>query len=57
MGPTRADGLPGVEKIELESGKVLREVVRTLLGSRADEDPVVRELLMNGVVRRPKDDE
>lgn len=46
-----------MEKIELESGKVLREVVRTLLGSRADEDPVVRELLMNGVVRRPKDDE
>ncbi|KAK7685667.1 hypothetical protein QCA50_011011 [Cerrena zonata] len=57
VGPTRADGLPGVEKIELESGKVLREVVRTLLGEKVDDDIVVRELLRSGEVRRPREDE
>ena len=31
VGPTRADPLPGVEKIELPSGAVLRDVVRTVL--------------------------
>lgn len=31
VGPTRADGLPGIEKIELASGGVLRDVVRTVL--------------------------
>jgi hypothetical protein len=30
VGPTRADGLPGVEKIELKSSEVLRDVVRLL---------------------------
>ena len=31
VGPTRADGLPGLEKIELSSGVVLRDVVRAVL--------------------------
>ncbi|CAL1714214.1 unnamed protein product [Somion occarium] len=57
VGPTRADGLPGIEKIELESGKVLKDVVRAVLGSKADEDPVVRKMLVSGVVRPPRDDE
>lgn len=30
-GPTRADGLPGIEKVDGLSGNVLPEVVRTLL--------------------------
>ena len=30
-GPTRADGLPGIEKVDGLSGSVLPEVVRTLL--------------------------
>ena len=57
MGPTRADGLPGVEKIEVQSGEVMREVVRTLLGSKVNEDPIVGEMLKSGVVRRPREDE
>lgn len=31
VGPTRAEGIAGVEKIEMQSGTVLREVVRALL--------------------------
>ena len=31
VGPTRADGIPGVDKIEIESGIVMPEVVRTLV--------------------------
>lgn len=30
-GPTRADELPGIEKVDETSGSVLPEVVRTLL--------------------------
>ncbi|GJE98072.1 NAD-dependent protein deacylase [Phanerochaete sordida] len=57
VGPTRADPLPGVEKIELPSGAVLRDVVRTVLGSRAVQDTVVERMLQSGVVRPPNDDE
>ncbi|KIK48329.1 hypothetical protein CY34DRAFT_706658 [Suillus luteus UH-Slu-Lm8-n1] len=31
VGPTRADGLPGVEKLEISSSLVLRDVVRAIL--------------------------
>ena len=31
VGPTRADGLLGVEKIEIASGAILRDVVRLVL--------------------------
>lgn len=31
VGPTRADNLPGLEKIEIPSGKVMRDVVRAVL--------------------------
>jgi NAD-dependent deacetylase sirtuin 4 len=31
MGPTRADGLRGVEKIEIPTGQIIREVVRGVL--------------------------
>lgn len=31
IGPTRADGLPGMEKIEIASGIVMRDVVRQVL--------------------------
>jgi hypothetical protein len=31
MGPTRADGLPGIQKVDGLSGSVLSEVVRTIL--------------------------
>lgn len=31
LGPTRADGLQGVEKIEISSGAVMRDVVKAVL--------------------------
>ncbi|KAH7890861.1 DHS-like NAD/FAD-binding domain-containing protein [Phlebopus sp. FC_14] len=31
LGPTRADGLPGVEKIEIHTSRVMRDVVRAIL--------------------------
>ena len=31
VGPTRADPLPGIEKIEVASGLVMRDVVRSIL--------------------------
>ena len=31
LGPTRADGVPGVEKIETVTGATLRQVAKTLM--------------------------
>jgi len=58
VGPTRADGIPGIEKIEIQSGIVMPEVVRTLIsGLRADSDHVLKEMLISGIVNPPQDDE
>ncbi|KAK0188638.1 DHS-like NAD/FAD-binding domain-containing protein [Armillaria mellea] len=53
VGPTRADGVPGVERVDVKSGEIMRGVVRALLGSRVWEDAVIREMLSSGVVRPP----
>ncbi|THH26329.1 hypothetical protein EUX98_g7858 [Antrodiella citrinella] len=57
VGPTRADGLPGLEKIEVASGLVLRDVVKTVLGSQASDDPIVAGMLTSGIVKRPPEDD
>ncbi|KAI5121746.1 hypothetical protein M0805_009035 [Coniferiporia weirii] len=58
LGPSRADTLtPGIEKIELPSGLILRDVVRTLTGKRASEDPVLARFLSSGIVKPPLDDD
>lgn len=31
VGPTRADGIPGVEKIDMASGMIMREVARAIM--------------------------
>jgi len=31
VGPSRADGLPGVEKIDMYSGAIIRDVVRAVV--------------------------
>jgi len=31
VGPTRADGLPGVEKIDVPSGAVMQQVAREVM--------------------------
>jgi len=56
VGPTRADGMPGVDKIEIESGVVMPEVVRTLIGAKANYDPVLKEMLTSGIVSPPSED-
>ncbi|TFY81367.1 hypothetical protein EWM64_g2642 [Hericium alpestre] len=56
VGPTRADGIPGVEKIEIPSGQVMRDVVEAVAGTRATYDPVLRDMLLSGVVDPPTDE-
>ncbi|KIJ65549.1 hypothetical protein HYDPIDRAFT_27550 [Hydnomerulius pinastri MD-312] len=56
MGPTRADGLPGVEKIEIPTSHVMRDTVKAILGTRAHVDPVIINLLNNGIHKPPLDD-
>ncbi|VDC03452.1 unnamed protein product [Peniophora sp. CBMAI 1063] len=55
VGPTRADGLPGVEKLEVPAGLVMRDVVRSVVGIRANYDPSLRDMLLSGVVKQPAD--
>ncbi|EIN09499.1 DHS-like NAD/FAD-binding domain-containing protein [Punctularia strigosozonata HHB-11173 SS5] len=55
VGPTRADGLPGLEKLEIRSGEVMREIVRNVLGSQATEDPIIRDMLCSGIYMPPPD--
>lgn len=56
VGPTRADELPGVEKLEISSSLVLRDVVRAILGSRASQDSVIVHLLQSGIHQPPAED-
>ncbi|KAH9066689.1 DHS-like NAD/FAD-binding domain-containing protein [Lactarius vividus] len=51
VGPTRADGIPGVEKLEIPTGEVMQDVADSLLGTRARNDPVLRDMLRSGVVK------
>ncbi|KAF8524199.1 DHS-like NAD/FAD-binding domain-containing protein [Gautieria morchelliformis] len=53
VGPTRADGLKGVEKVEFPSGDVLRGAARVLTAN--DSDSVVKQMLSSGVVTPPPD--
>ncbi|OAX39619.1 DHS-like NAD/FAD-binding domain-containing protein [Rhizopogon vinicolor AM-OR11-026] len=56
VGPTRADELPGVEKLEISSSLVLRDAVRALLGSQASQDPTIVHLLQSGIHEPPPED-
>ncbi|KAF9045687.1 DHS-like NAD/FAD-binding domain-containing protein [Hymenopellis radicata] len=57
VGPTRADGLPGVEKINIPTGAIIRDVARGVLGNSAIDDPIIREMLNSGVVMPPPADD
>ncbi|KAK0466965.1 DHS-like NAD/FAD-binding domain-containing protein [Desarmillaria tabescens] len=57
VGPTRADNVPGVEKIDITSGAIMRDVARVLLGSRARDDTIIMEMLQSGIVKPPPDDD
>jgi len=51
VGPTRADGMPGVEKLEIPTGEVMRDVAHRVLGTRACNDFVLRDMLQSGVIK------
>ncbi|KAG6811650.1 hypothetical protein H0H92_006465 [Tricholoma furcatifolium] len=53
VGPSRADGVHGVTKIDMASGMIMREVARTVLGSTAKDDPIVAEMLRSGIYKPP----
>lgn len=53
VGPTRADGLVGIDKIEIATSRVMRNVARAVLGSRARTDPVIVNLLNDGIHKPP----
>jgi len=55
VGPSRADALPGIGKIDMPSGSIMREVASAVVGTRAFEDPLVKNMLHMGIVR-PDDD-
>ncbi|KAH7915278.1 DHS-like NAD/FAD-binding domain-containing protein [Hygrophoropsis aurantiaca] len=56
VGPTRADGLPGIEKIEIASGLVMRDVVKAVLGSEVEGDTIIANMLSSGIYKPPADD-
>jgi len=51
VGPTRADGIPGVEKLEIPTGEVMRDVAHRILGTRAHNDVVLHDMLQSVVVK------
>ncbi|KAG6336031.1 hypothetical protein ID866_3066 [Astraeus odoratus] len=53
VGPTRVDGLPGVEKIEIPTSHVMRDVVRAVLGTQATIDPVIVDVSNRGIHKPP----
>jgi len=57
VGPTRADGLPGVDKLEVPTSIVMTDVVHAVIGTRARNDPTLREMLTSGVVKSVDDEQ
>ncbi|KZT21588.1 DHS-like NAD/FAD-binding domain-containing protein [Neolentinus lepideus HHB14362 ss-1] len=57
VGPTRADGTPGLDKIDLPTSAVLREVVRALVGIQAVEDQTIKRMLSSGIMKPPAEDD
>ncbi|KAJ3743607.1 DHS-like NAD/FAD-binding domain-containing protein [Lentinula detonsa] len=58
VGPSRADGVQGVQKLEIASGDIMRDVVRNVLGIRGVIDSLVEEMLSSGIRKPPpKDDD
>ncbi|KAF8269824.1 DHS-like NAD/FAD-binding domain-containing protein [Lactarius quietus] len=51
VGPTRADGMTGVEKLEIPTGEVMRDVAHKVLGTRASNDLDLRDMLRSGVIK------
>ena len=58
VGPSRADGVEGVEKLDIASGEIMRQVVRnTLQNQGLVVDPLVEEMLSSGIRKPPPTDD
>ncbi|KAK2463553.1 hypothetical protein APHAL10511_004304 [Amanita phalloides] len=53
VGPTRADDLTGVTKIELPTGTVMRDVAKAVIGHQLLEGSLVNNILYSGIVKPP----
>ncbi|KAJ7170468.1 DHS-like NAD/FAD-binding domain-containing protein [Mycena crocata] len=56
VGPSRGDGVKEVERIDMASGLIIRDVVKAVLGITASDDPVVAKMLQSGIIKPPEDD-
>ncbi|KAF9266907.1 DHS-like NAD/FAD-binding domain-containing protein [Marasmius fiardii PR-910] len=57
IGPSRADGIAGVEKLDISSGAIMPDVVRSILGARAKQDVIITRMLNSGIVKPPPIDD
>ncbi|KAJ7623146.1 DHS-like NAD/FAD-binding domain-containing protein [Roridomyces roridus] len=55
VGPSRGDGVEQVERIDMASGLIITDVVKSVLGPKALVEPY-RQMLASGVVKPPEDD-
>ncbi|KAJ7504279.1 DHS-like NAD/FAD-binding domain-containing protein [Mycena galericulata] len=56
VGPSRGDGIEEIERVDMASGVIIRQVVEAVLGTAASTDPVITKMLKSGVVKPPEDD-
>ncbi|KAJ7654485.1 hypothetical protein DFH06DRAFT_1416127 [Mycena polygramma] len=56
VGPSRGDDIEQIDRIDMASGLIIRDVVRAVLGTTASEDPVIAKMLESGIVKPPEDD-
>ncbi|KIK50455.1 hypothetical protein GYMLUDRAFT_51162 [Collybiopsis luxurians FD-317 M1] len=56
VGPSRADGIPGVEKLDVPSGDIMRQVARNVIGNRSIMDDLIEEMLSSGIRKPPVPD-
>ncbi|KAJ7130645.1 DHS-like NAD/FAD-binding domain-containing protein [Mycena epipterygia] len=53
VGPSRGDNIEEIERIDMASGLIIRDVVKAVLGTT---DPIVSKMLQSGIVKPPEDD-
>ncbi|KAJ7255492.1 DHS-like NAD/FAD-binding domain-containing protein [Mycena haematopus] len=56
VGPSRGDAIEEIERIDMASGLIIRDVVRAVLGTTASTNPVIAKMLQSGIVKPPEDD-
>jgi len=58
VGPSRADFVEEVEKLDIASGEIMRQVVRnTLQNRRSAVDPLIEKMLASGIRKKPPTDD